>query len=267
MVGASPVGVLRASLASGLKFWVDGRTLACVGVWIECKGKAVLVLCLGRFKIYQMCCARTWRACCRPRPASGCLWEATSGDLMPGVSCGGRLWCWYCLYWVVIAGLRVSINVGGGIECFIEVGINEATNVGVDKSAVNRKDSGFGITAKEDSSDNNGVKLFSGWKVDEGCQSIECHLTLGVHPGIFCLKLSNCGDHGLQGDVRSCIPLIPRPMRGCIIHMMRLERLQGGGVELTEVDTDQLTGPHTVVESSSYMEICSFTFVEEVHGQ
>eukprot|EP00967_Tisochrysis_lutea_P042968 scaffold51772_cov17-Tisochrysis_lutea.AAC.1 len=44
MVGASPVGVLRASLASGLKFWVDGRTLACVGVWIECKGKAVLVL-------------------------------------------------------------------------------------------------------------------------------------------------------------------------------------------------------------------------------
>eukprot|EP00983_Pelagomonas_calceolata_P057949 1145297-Pelagomonas_calceolata.AAC.1 len=46
-----------------------------------------------------------------------CPWEATSGDLMPEVSCGGRLCCWYCLCWVFVVGLRVSINVGGGVEC------------------------------------------------------------------------------------------------------------------------------------------------------
>eukprot|EP00983_Pelagomonas_calceolata_P045311 1139669-Pelagomonas_calceolata.AAC.2 len=38
-------------------------------------------------------------------------------------------------------------------------------------------------------------------------------------------------------------------------------------VELTKVDTDQLTGPHAVVESSFYMENGSFTFVEEVYGK
>eukprot|EP00983_Pelagomonas_calceolata_P006549 215261-Pelagomonas_calceolata.AAC.9 len=77
--------------------------------WIECIGKAVLVpflecvLELGcslqgsvTLLVYQTCCAHTERACCRswPRPDTRCAWETTSGDLMPRVSCGGRLWCW-----------------------------------------------------------------------------------------------------------------------------------------------------------------------------
>eukprot|EP00983_Pelagomonas_calceolata_P084257 1156321-Pelagomonas_calceolata.AAC.3 len=31
----------------------------------------------------------------------------------------------------------------------------------------------------------------------------------------------------LPGDVRPCILFISRPMRGCIVHVMRLERLRG----------------------------------------
>eukprot|EP00983_Pelagomonas_calceolata_P051352 1142376-Pelagomonas_calceolata.AAC.2 len=159
-----------------------------------------------------MSCARIGRACCRswPRPDTGCSWVAKSGDLMPEVICGGRLWCWYCLCWVLVVGLRVSINVGGGVECFIEVGINEATNVGVIYTAVSRKNSGFSVLAGKGDTlaqsrespppqGNSSVKFFSGWKVDEGCQSIECHLTFVVHP---------------EGDVSSCIPFMPRPIRG-----------------------------------------------------
>eukprot|EP00983_Pelagomonas_calceolata_P029869 934983-Pelagomonas_calceolata.AAC.1 len=102
---------------------------------------------------------------------------------MPEVSCGGRLWCWYCLCWVLVAGLSACINVGGGVECLIEVGINEAANVGVVYSAVSRKNTGFGVFMCEDFLDSIRVELFSGWDVDEGCQSIECYFTLGIHPG------------------------------------------------------------------------------------
>eukprot|EP00983_Pelagomonas_calceolata_P010894 352721-Pelagomonas_calceolata.AAC.2 len=134
MVEVSPDGVLRVSLTSGLAFWVEGRTLACT--------------------IYHMCYARTWGACCRswPRPDSGCLWEVACGDLMLEASCGGRLWHWYCLCWVSVPGLRVCINIGGGVECFIEVGIKETINVGVVRTFW----------------DNSSVRLFNGWKVDEG---------------------------------------------------------------------------------------------------
>eukprot|EP00983_Pelagomonas_calceolata_P121220 1160781-Pelagomonas_calceolata.AAC.8 len=55
---------------------------------------------------------------------------APSGDRMPDVSCGGRLRCWNFLCWVVVAGLRVSINVGGGVESVIKVCINGATSMG-----------------------------------------------------------------------------------------------------------------------------------------
>eukprot|EP00983_Pelagomonas_calceolata_P065304 1148531-Pelagomonas_calceolata.AAC.2 len=101
MVEVSLGGVLRASLSSGLTFWVEDRTLACVDVWIECIGEAVLALyleCVCSLDIslwgsvapviFKTCCARTGRACYRswPRPDSGWPWEATSGDLMPEVS-------------------------------------------------------------------------------------------------------------------------------------------------------------------------------------
>eukprot|EP00983_Pelagomonas_calceolata_P019543 614946-Pelagomonas_calceolata.AAC.3 len=51
LVGASAGGALRASLASVLAFWAEGRTLTCVGAWIECIGEAVLALCLERVRL------------------------------------------------------------------------------------------------------------------------------------------------------------------------------------------------------------------------
>eukprot|EP00983_Pelagomonas_calceolata_P066685 1149159-Pelagomonas_calceolata.AAC.3 len=245
MVEAPPwrAGVLRVSLASGLIFWVEGRTLACVGMWVECTGKAKLALCLERvlllggslwgfsapvfvifsvwgqtccvavkaldwlvfcvsgYHIYHTVCACTGRYCCRswPRPDTGCPWEATSSDLMPQVSCEGRLWCWNCLRWVVVVGLRVNINTGGGVECFIEVGINEDTNVDVVHLAIDCKNSCFRVLAGEDFLDNSSVKLFGGWKVHEGCQSIECHFTFGINLEVLSLELSHCDDHGTAG--------------------------------------------------------------------
>eukprot|EP00983_Pelagomonas_calceolata_P043028 1138746-Pelagomonas_calceolata.AAC.2 len=50
---------------------------------------------------------------------------------------------------VVVAGLRVSTSVVGGVECFVEVGINEAADVAVVYSAVSRKNSGFSIRAEK----------------------------------------------------------------------------------------------------------------------
>eukprot|EP00983_Pelagomonas_calceolata_P128175 1161485-Pelagomonas_calceolata.AAC.2 len=109
-----------------------------------------------------MCCVCPGEACRRswPRPDTGCPWEATSDDLMLEVSRRGRPWCWYCLCWVVVVGLRVSINVGGGVECFNEVGIYETTNVNVIYSAVGRNDSSFSVLVGEDISNNRSVELF-----------------------------------------------------------------------------------------------------------
>eukprot|EP00983_Pelagomonas_calceolata_P072198 1151607-Pelagomonas_calceolata.AAC.6 len=124
-------GVLKASLAAGLHragggggavHWIglcsargyklgaqeEVRALA----WRPIVGAFVFVSRAGAFACTGWTCCRCW-----PRPDSGCPCEATSGDLMPEVSCGGRLWCWYYLYWVVIAGLRISIIVGGRVEC------------------------------------------------------------------------------------------------------------------------------------------------------
>eukprot|EP00983_Pelagomonas_calceolata_P073621 1152197-Pelagomonas_calceolata.AAC.2 len=51
VVEQSPGGVWRVSLSSGLTFWVEGRTLACMGVWIECIGEAVHDLCLEHVRL------------------------------------------------------------------------------------------------------------------------------------------------------------------------------------------------------------------------
>eukprot|EP00983_Pelagomonas_calceolata_P066606 1149120-Pelagomonas_calceolata.AAC.1 len=179
-----------------------GRTKACIGALIECIREAVFALRLERVRlqggllwgsvapvIYQICCARTGRACCRswPRHDNGCPWEATSGDLMPEVSYGGRLWC--------------SIS----------------------------------------------IELFSGWKVDEGCQCIECCFTLGVHPGVFCLESSHGDDHGFAGGCEVMYPINTKAHEGLHNTCDEVGEV-AGGVELTKLDTDQLTGPHAIVE-------------------
>eukprot|EP00983_Pelagomonas_calceolata_P055933 1144369-Pelagomonas_calceolata.AAC.2 len=63
--------------------------------------------------------------------------------------------------------------------------------------------------------------------------------------------MSQCDVHGFAGG---CEVMYPNNTKA------------HEGVELIKVDTDQLTGPHAV-ELSLYMEIGSFTFVEEVHRQ
>eukprot|EP00967_Tisochrysis_lutea_P033859 scaffold40279_cov18-Tisochrysis_lutea.AAC.1 len=173
--------MLRASLTSGFTYWVEGRTLACWGYGlIECIGEVVLALCLERVHLLGGSLLGSV-APYEGKPVGGLAVGAG-----PGLAMGAR-------------GRRhlVSINVGGGTKCFIEVCANEATNVGVVYLAANRKDSGFGILAGEDFFDNS-VKLFDGWKV----------------------------------NVRSCSPLIPQLTRGRIRPVMRLERLQGGGLRI-----------------------------------
>eukprot|EP00983_Pelagomonas_calceolata_P049229 1141405-Pelagomonas_calceolata.AAC.2 len=111
MVEPSPGGVLRASLSSGLMLWVEGRTMVCVGVWIECIGEAVLALCLERVCLLggSLCghirrvvlvlgrlavgagpgltlCVRR-----RRRPVTSCLKRVLEGGCGAGTSCVGCL--------------------------------------------------------------------------------------------------------------------------------------------------------------------------------
>eukprot|EP00983_Pelagomonas_calceolata_P071355 1151187-Pelagomonas_calceolata.AAC.4 len=78
------------------------------------------------------------------------------------------------LYTVVNAGLRYrGINDGEGVQCLIEVGINDAANVKIVYLAISRNESSFfSVFMCEDFLDSIKVALFSGWKVDIGCKSI-----------------------------------------------------------------------------------------------
>eukprot|EP00983_Pelagomonas_calceolata_P057606 1145144-Pelagomonas_calceolata.AAC.1 len=67
------------------------------------------------------------------------------------------------------------------------------------------------------------------------------------------------------GDVRSCIPLIPKPMSDCVIMEHAFPFLSE--VEFTEVDADKLTCSHAVAQLSFYGKIGLHTIIKKVHGQ
>eukprot|EP00983_Pelagomonas_calceolata_P017574 550915-Pelagomonas_calceolata.AAC.2 len=171
---------------------LSGRTLACVGVWIECIGESVLDLCLE-----HICYARTGRACCRswPKHNSGCPWKATSGDLM------------------------------------LEVGINEAANVGVVYSAVSRKKSGFSVFMCEDFLSSVSVEPSSAdgrlMRAARGCEVMHSKIAK-AHEELY----DTCDEAG-EVIMENTFPFFSK-------------------VELTQVDTDQLTDSHAVVKLSFY---------------
>eukprot|EP00983_Pelagomonas_calceolata_P030163 945383-Pelagomonas_calceolata.AAC.1 len=107
-----------------------------------------------------MCCAKARRACCRSLTGSRYPWEATPSNLMSVVSCGGGLWCRYHLCWAVVVPSRVSMNADMGINFFIKLVMDEATNVGVVYAALDCRDIGFCTLVGKDFLDSFSVQLF-----------------------------------------------------------------------------------------------------------